>query len=93
MIEYLLKKGLFKNANHAIWFTCSIFFFIFVILLYYGKLGKYVFLLPIIFHLSPILNAININYIKKEKSEIYSDDCIWFNILMVICYIILMLVF
>jgi len=93
MIEWLLKKEIFKNANHAVWFLSSFFFFVLVVLMSWGKLGRFVFLLPIIFHLSPIFNAVRTIYFKKQESEIYSDDCIWFNILMVVCYIVLMCTF
>jgi len=69
MIGYWLKKGLFRNANHAIWFINTVFFFIFIALFTTGKFGKSIFIIPLLMHLSPIINSINTNYIKKEKMK------------------------
>jgi len=93
MIGYVLKKKWVQNINHAIWFLSSISFLFFTLLIKWNKFGRYVLILPIIYHLSPIINSINTVVIKKEKSEIYSIDCIWFNFIMVILYGIVMYVF
>ena len=93
MVEWCIKKGLFRNVNHAIWFINSFSLFIFAILVYKNLFGRYIFLIPIVLHLSPIINAIRVVYVKKEKSEIYSYDCIWFNSLMLLCYIVLTFTF
>jgi hypothetical protein len=90
MIDFWIKKGFFRNANHAIWFINSMFFIVFYLILHYGNIGKYALIFPILFHTSPIINSFNTYYIKKIKSEVYSIDCIWFNAIMVFLYLILM---
>ena len=89
MIEYLLKTGLFRNANHAIWFSFSIFFLLFFLLNQWGGWGKIILVLPIIWHASPLLHGLRIVR-RNEVNEIYSADCIWFNTLMVGTYGFLM---
>ena len=90
VIDYFIKKGWVRNPNHAIWFFCSVYFFIFTILSFFGRFGKIILILPIIFHMSAVTGAIVTIYIKKEKSEVYSKDCIWYNSLMTLMYGILM---
>ncbi|OHA86669.1 MAG: hypothetical protein A3A96_01475 [Candidatus Zambryskibacteria bacterium RIFCSPLOWO2_01_FULL_39_39] len=89
MIEYAVEKKYFRNSSYAIWFLNSIFFFTLVVLIFYGNFGKWILLFPLIFHISPVINSL-IKIIKKEKSEIYSVDCIWFNLIMIVLYSILM---
>ena len=91
MLEYFINKGYFRNANHGIWFVNSLFFLAFSALFFWGKLGNYVLLFPIAVHISPIINSVR-KIILKQKSEIYSVDCIWFNALMILGYIILWII-
>jgi len=93
MTEWLIKKRIFRNANHAIWFVNAFFFFMFATLVHLDKFGKLIFLVPIIFHTIPVFYAIRVIHINKKESELYSNDCIWFNILLVVCYIVLMYTF
>ena|SRR3989338_8185245 len=93
MIEWWLERGYFRNANHAIWFINSTCFIVFYLLIRLDMFGRFALLLPVILHTSPIVNSIRKTYIKKEKSEIYSVDCIWFNAIMVLLYALLMYAF
>jgi len=90
MMDYLIKRGFVRNPNHAIWFVSSVFLCYFAILIFVGKAGRWAILVPIIFHISAIISSIYTLYIKKETSEVYSKDCIWWNSLMIVVYLILM---
>lgn len=87
MIEWLVQRGYFVNANHAIWFTFSIFTFVFVSQLLLSP-SPWTFVLPLVFHGSPVVMSIVKIYIRKQRSDIYSKDCIWFNALMVFGYLV-----
>ncbi len=90
MIEWLVQKKIFRNANHAIWFLCSLGFLLVLISQSLGVNQRIMFLLvPAVIHLPPLITSINVNYLKKRNSEIYSKDCIWFNAVMIIIYLIL----
>lgn len=88
MIEWFIKKNLFKNENHAIWFMCSMGFLIIIFSGYYYPIYPYIFIIaPIIIHIPPFITAI-VKYKKGELDHLYSRDCIWFNFLIIIIYLI-----
>ncbi len=88
MIEWLVHKGLFRNANHAIWFLCTIGIFLtFVVLHFYPHSTVAWLIVPVIVHMPPLVTA-TVYRIRKTDSEIYSVDCIWFNAGMVTLYFI-----
>lgn len=86
MIEWLVNKKIFRNANHAIWFICTIGFLL-IILCYQAKISLklLIVLVALIVHLPPLITSI-ISTSKKRVTEIYSQDCIWFNAIMLIIY-------
>ena len=90
MIDYLIKKGVLRNPNHAIWLFSSIFVFVYILATHIYGLHPSLFILPIIFHSSPVINATRIVYFKKQVSEVYSKDCIWYNSIMIVVYLLLM---
>lgn len=92
MIEFLILKGYFRNANHAIWFFTTVYFFVLNVFYYFFSKLEYLWLFPVLFlHTTPIIKSIV--YLKRGVvSEIYSKDCIWFNSVMVILYLILRIV-
>lgn len=86
MIELLVQRKLFRNANHAIWFLCSLGFLAVLLGMRYFPGSKLaLILIPLIVHLPPFVTA-SIVTIQGRKSEIYSEDCIWFNGLMILIY-------
>jgi hypothetical protein len=91
MIEWLVNKKVFRNANHAIWFICTIGF----ILILLGCLVKInlrflIATVALVVHLPPLMTSVVTVY-KKRVSEVYSQDCIWFNIIMLIAYLFIWL--
>jgi len=94
MIEFFVKKGVFRNANHAIWFLSSIGFFILILSWSLFEFSRLVLIfIPLIIHIPPIAASIRKVIFLKEKSEIYSKDCIWFNVLMVLFYLIIFVIY
>ena len=88
MIEWLIKKGKFRNANHAIWFLASVSILILVILYYLVPFNKWFLLIvPAVVHVSPLFNSV-VRKVKNIPSEIYSEDCIWFNGVMIGVYLV-----
>ncbi len=89
LIGWFIKRGWFKNANHAIWFICSVSMFLLVFAgWYFPKRSWLIILVPAIAHFPPLIKS-SVVVLRKEANEIYNKDCIWFNILMIILYIIL----
>ena len=93
IINWFVEKKIFRNENHAIWFFMSIAIFLVFILLYFFPKNKIVFIFPIAIHLLSFFMASISVFIKKESSNLFSKDCIWFNLLMIFVYVILYLVF
>ncbi|MFA5991139.1 MAG: hypothetical protein WC794_02765 [Candidatus Doudnabacteria bacterium] len=92
MIEWFITKGLFRNANHAIWFFCSGAMFLLVLANWFLPQKSWaLFIIPAIAHVPPLVKSILV-VSQKEESEIYSKDCIWFNSLMIVFYTILVFV-
>lgn len=89
MIDWVVRKKYFQKANHAIWFLTTISFAGLVVFYYFLPRQKWVWLVPIfIFHISPIVKSVKV--IKnREQSDLYSKDCIWFNALMILSYLII----
>jgi len=88
-IEWAVRKKLFRNANHAIWFVMSLWLAILTIAYYFYPKLSFVILLPVAIHFTALVQAISATYIKKSNSETLSRDCVWFNLLMVVIYIII----
>ncbi|MDE2019524.1 MAG: hypothetical protein KGJ13_04205 [Patescibacteria group bacterium] len=88
MIGWLVEWKIFRNENHAIWFLCSMGF---LILLLIGRFYPYFSLIfiitPIIVHVPPLVTA-TYAVASKRPSKLYSVDCIWFNALMILIYLI-----
>lgn len=90
IFEWAVKRKLFKNINHAIWFLMSIWLLIFTVAYYFYPKIKLLILLPISIHFVAFLQSIYTVYIKKEPTETLSKDCIWFNALIVFIYLSLL---
>ena len=87
MIDWLIRKGMFRNANHAIWFLCTIGFLLVVLGNYWFPREKIVFfIIPLVVHLPPFIASLSVVYLQKRESELYTKDCIWFNGLMILVY-------
>lgn len=92
MIEWLVKKGIFRNANHAIWFLCSTGIFLAIVINYFYPKNIWLILAaPLIVHVPPFMKA-SIVVMRKEKNEIYDRDCIWFNFGMIVLYVFLYII-
>ena len=86
MIQWLVDAGGFRNANHAIWFLCTVG--IFLTMLIQRLLPHIVWLIPVtgvVVHVSPIVNAVRVS-LRNERSDLYTPDCIVFNSLMLVVY-------
>lgn len=92
MIEYLVNKSWFKNANHAIWFFLSMFIMlIMVTTLFYGFQIWMLAIVALVIHIPSFATA-SYKKFKNIQSEIYSVDCIWFNALMALVYFVILLI-
>jgi len=92
MIAWLVKNKYFRNENHAIWFLASFGVFTFVLTLFFKPFPEIFLLVPLFFHISPFITSI-LTTRSKEKSNLYSKDCIWFNGVMILIYLVLYLIF
>ena len=88
MIEWLVKMKAFRNANHAIWFLCSVGFLVIITSVILRIPITYLVKGMVVIHLFPLVTAAK-KKIYREPSEVYSIDCIWFNSLLVIVYVII----
>lgn len=85
MIGYLVQKRYFRNENHAIWFLCSVGFFIIALLMYFRPSHVFFLGVALVVHLPALINS-TVTVLSKKQSELYSKDCIWFNFLMIVVY-------
>lgn len=86
ILEWLVQKKLFRNINHVVWFMMSIYILVLITAYYFYPSSKIVILLPIAIHLTAFLQSIYI-HAKKISSEAISNDCIWWNLFMLLIYI------
>lgn len=86
MIVWLVRKRIFRNANHAIWFLCSSGFLL-LLIGFQADINRRVLAaaVALIAHLPPFITSV-VTIAKKQPSEIYSKDCIWFNGFMLALY-------
>jgi hypothetical protein len=87
MIQWVVGVGAFRNANHAIWFFCTLA--IFISILVQRLLPRGVWSIPVtgvIVHLSPIVNATRVA-VRHQTSDLYTPDCIVYNSVMISAYI------
>jgi hypothetical protein len=89
MISWLVNKGFFRNANHAIWFLCSsVFFAVLAGWRFAIDWTTLALLVAVIAHVPPLITSAYI-VARKQESDVYSKDCIWFNAGMLVLYAIL----
>jgi hypothetical protein len=89
MIEWLVKKKIFKNANHAIWFLCSAAIFLLVLINRFYPRATWVPLAALLaVHVPPFAKS-SLVVLRKQKNDIYDRDCVWFNFLMIVLYVVL----
>ena len=93
MIERLVKMGYFRNANHATWFVLSLWILVLTLAYFVYPNHRVVVLFPIGIYLTAMIQAIVNTYVTKTKSETLSKDCIWFNGLLLIVYLVVFLKF
>jgi hypothetical protein len=86
IFEWAVRKRLFRNINHAIWFLMSMWVLILTTAYYFYPGLKILILLPVAIHFVAFWQAVHIIYIKSQSSETLSKDCMWFNALMTIIY-------
>lgn len=89
IFEWAVRKKLFRNINHAIWFLMSLWILILTTAYFFYPNYKIILLLPIAIHLVALIQAIVTVNIQKIPSETLSRDCIWFNAFMLSIYILL----
>ncbi|MBI5282909.1 MAG: hypothetical protein HY858_14585 [Candidatus Solibacter usitatus] len=86
MIQWVVDASLFRNANHAIWFFCTVGLLITLIVQrLYPRAVWSIPLTGVTVHVSPIVNALRV-CLKEEQSELYTPDCIAFNAFMLGMY-------
>ncbi len=86
IFEWAVRKKLFRNINHVLWFMMSVYILALVITYYFYPNSKIIIFLPIAIHLTAFLQAIY-TYVKKISSETISKDCIWWNLFMLLVYV------
>ncbi|HBD24559.1 MAG: hypothetical protein A2566_03590 [Candidatus Zambryskibacteria bacterium RIFOXYD1_FULL_40_13] len=91
IFEWAVRKKLFRNINHVLWFMMSVYILALIVAYYFYPNSKIVILLPIAIHLTAFFQAIY-SYIKKISSESISRDCIWWNLFMLFIYSLLLFV-
>ena len=87
MIEWLVDQGLFRNSNHAIWFLCTVG--ILAVLIIQRLFPRFVWLIPLtglIVHVPPLITSFVRVVVRKQASDLYSRDCIWYNAAMLLIY-------
>lgn len=93
MIQLLVDNGLFRNANHAIWFCCTVGILATVLVQrMFPRAIWTVLITGLVVHVSPILNALRVA-VRHEHSDLYSPDCIAFNLVMLAVYVSVYLMF
>lgn len=86
MIKYFVSVGIFRNVNHAIWFMTTLGIFVVLVLQrIFPEHLSIILLIGTCVHVSPIINAV-IVAAKKEDSDLYTRDCITYNMAMLILY-------
>ena len=85
IFEWSVRKKLFRNINHALWFMMSMYMLMLVTAYYFYPGLKTLILFPIIVHLVAFIQAVYSNA-KKLSSETISEDCRWWNLFMVLVY-------
>lgn len=88
MIDFVREIANFRNLNHEVWFYLSMIQLIVCVSLYFIFKFKLQFLFMIVYHTVTSIQATIIT-LFGIKSSIYSVDCIWFNGIMVVIYVIL----
>jgi hypothetical protein len=89
IIEWLVRKKFFRNENHALWFFLSMGFYLLALSYYFLPHSKAILVLLAGVHLVSLVITIYTIYILKQKTNLFSRDCVWFNSLMLILYIIM----
>ncbi|OGE87656.1 MAG: hypothetical protein A3J07_02990 [Candidatus Doudnabacteria bacterium RIFCSPLOWO2_02_FULL_49_13] len=89
IFEWAVRKKLFRNINHAIWFLMSVWLLLLTLAYYFYPDRRLIILLPLGIHLVALVQSSHATYIKKQPTETLSKDCIWFNAVMVGLYLIL----
>lgn len=92
MLEWAVRKNLFRNVNHALWFLMSMWILFFVTAYYFYPNFGYLILIPLFIHFVAFVQSSWVVFAKKSKSETFSKDCTWFNAYMAIIYLVLFLV-
>lgn len=89
MIGWLVERRYFRNANHAIWFLLSLMVLGLVVAYYFLPKFSWVWLLPpAVMHVSPIIISHKLRK-RRQPSDLYSEDCVWFNTAMIVIYLII----
>lgn len=86
MLEWAVRKNLFRNAVHALWFLMSMWILFFVVAYYFFPSLTYLIFVPVVLHITAFLQSVWVVFIKKEGSETFSKDCTWFNLYMALIY-------
>lgn len=88
IFEWAVRKKLFRNTSHVLWFMMSIYILTLITAYYFYPNSKIIILLPITIHLTAFLQSIY-TYMRKISSETISKDCIWWNLFLLLIYIFL----
>ena len=88
IVEWAVKKKLFRNENHAIWFLLSMWILVVSIAHFFYPAHHIVFLVPVLLHGIALIQAIHATA-TKHASVTLSKDCIWFNAIMILVYILI----
>jgi len=92
IFEWAVKKRLFRNTSHAMWFLMSVWVLILTTAYYFYPDLRVIMLLPVSIHGVALVQAVYSICIKKISTETLSVDCLWFNAFMVVVYVSLFFV-
>ena len=74
IFEWAVRKKLFRNINHAIWFLMSVWILILTIA-YYFYLRQCCYLLPISYQLHAIIFCINVKKVAQKAEQKTVTGC------------------
>ena len=90
MLNSIANMVGFRNANHLAYFLISFNCIVFTTILVFKNkdLSRWPILIFLaVLHFLTTFLAIDVVFIKKWKSNVYSKDCIWYNALLGIGYL------
>lgn len=95
-MEWLSDLFTFRNGNHLTYFL-----FTFPVVVLYGvtfiigaNSRPYLYFLPfmVVMYVAIAIRAYQVVVVRKQQSEVFSIDCIWYNSLLAVSYSVMLAV-